>query len=112
MVVLQHATESFTTFDVAITGSSIFARLDQLIAESLMVPFGVLMLDVFTHGILQRPPSKEDHSVEELRFQTAKPSLDVRVQVGALRRQQDDFGIGVLFKVITQGNEAGVSFHD
>ena len=52
VVVLQHATESLTAFDFAITGSSIFARLNQLIAESLMVPFGMVMFDVFTKGVL------------------------------------------------------------
>ena len=43
MVVLQHATESLTALDFAISGSCIIARLNQLIAQSLMVPFGVVM---------------------------------------------------------------------
>ena len=53
MVELEHATKSLTAFDPAITGSRNFARLNQLIAESLMVPFGMVMVDVFTYCILQ-----------------------------------------------------------
>ena len=53
MVVLEHATESFTAFDPASDGTRIIDRLDQFIAKSLMVPFGMIVLDEFTHGILQ-----------------------------------------------------------
>ena len=53
VVVLEHATESFSAFDPASDGISIIDWLNQLIAQSLMVPFGVVMLHVFTHGVLQ-----------------------------------------------------------
>ena len=53
MVVLEHATESLSAFDPARDGIKIIDWLNQFIAQSLMVPFGVVMLDVFTHGVLQ-----------------------------------------------------------
>lgn len=53
MVELEHAPKSLTAFDPAITGSSLFARLNQLITESLMIPFGMIVRDVFTHCVLQ-----------------------------------------------------------
>ena len=53
MVVLKHATESLTASDVAIIVSSIFARFNQLISESVMVAFSMIVLHVFTHGVLQ-----------------------------------------------------------
>ena len=53
MVVLEHATESLSAFDPVSDGIRIIDCLNQLIAKSLMVPFGVEMLDVFTHGVLQ-----------------------------------------------------------
>lgn len=53
MVELEHATKSLTAFDPAITGSRNLARLNQLIAKSLMVPFGMVMVDVFTYCILR-----------------------------------------------------------
>ena len=43
MVELEHATKSLTAFAPAITVSRNFARLNQLIAESLMVAFGVVI---------------------------------------------------------------------
>ena len=53
MVVLEQTTKSFTAFDFASNRTSITVRLNQLIAESLMIPLAVVMLDVFTNGILE-----------------------------------------------------------
>ena len=53
MVVLEHATEPLSAFDPASDGIKIIDWLNQLIVQSLMVPFGVVMLHVFTHGVLQ-----------------------------------------------------------
>ena len=53
MVVLQHATESFSAFDSARDGTDICGRLDELIAEPLMIPLAVVVLDVLMHGVLK-----------------------------------------------------------
>ena len=53
VVELQHATESFTAFDPASDGIRFIDRLNQFIAESLMISFAVVMLDVFTNGVLE-----------------------------------------------------------
>ena len=53
MVVLQHATEPFTALNVAISRSSILLRLDELVAEALMVSLGMIVLDVFTNCVLK-----------------------------------------------------------
>jgi hypothetical protein len=53
VIVLEHPIESFTAFDPASDGITIIGWLHQLIAQSLMVSFGVVMLDVFTHSVLQ-----------------------------------------------------------
>ncbi len=45
-------------------------------------------------------------------LETSKPAFHVGVQVGTLRWQQHDFGIGVLFDELAHGDEAGVSIHD
>ena len=52
VVVLEHASESLTTFDPASDGISIIHRFNQVIAEPLMVPFGVVVLD--GHGWIRR----------------------------------------------------------
>ena len=71
MVVLEQTTKSFTAFDFASNRISITVRLNQLIAESLMIPLTVVILDVFTNGLLERSPPKkiirERHS--DLRLQ-------------------------------------------
>ena len=48
MVVLEHATKSFTAFDPASDGIRFNDRLNQFIAQSLMVPFGMVVLNEFT----------------------------------------------------------------
>ncbi|TWW10823.1 hypothetical protein E3A20_05920 [Planctomyces bekefii] len=112
MVVLQHAAESFSAFDPASDGVTITGWFNQLIAQSLMVSFGMVMLDVFTHGMLQRPLSEEDHPVEALSLQAPKPAFHLRVQVGTLRWQQDDFGLGILLDKATHRDEAAVTVHN
>ncbi len=52
MVIVEHATESLTAFDLA-HDDFIIDRLNQFIAQSLMVSLLVIVLDVFTHGVLQ-----------------------------------------------------------
>ena len=53
VVVLEHATKSRAAFDSGSDGFWIIDWLNHLIVQSLMVSFGVVMLDVFTHGVLQ-----------------------------------------------------------
>jgi hypothetical protein len=53
VVVPQHATKSLTAFDPASNGISIILWLNQLIAEPLMISLAVVMLDVFTNGVLE-----------------------------------------------------------
>ncbi len=44
-VVLQHATESFSALDPASDGTDSFLRLDELVAEALMVSLAMIMLN-------------------------------------------------------------------
>ena len=50
MVVLQHATESFSALDLASDGTNILIRLDELVAQALMISLGMIVLDVFTNA--------------------------------------------------------------
>ena len=53
MVVLQHATESFAALNLSRNGIDIIARIDEMVAQTLMVSLAVVMLDVFTNGVLE-----------------------------------------------------------
>ena len=45
VVVLQHATESFSALDSAHNDTDICARIDELVAEALMVSLAMIMLN-------------------------------------------------------------------
>ena len=66
MVVSQHATESFSTADFTLVAADQIVRLYDLIVESLMISFGVIMCQELTNCITQRMLTEEDHSVEIL----------------------------------------------
>ena len=53
MVVLEHATESFSALNLSRNGIDIIARIDELVAEALMVSLGMIVLDVFTNCVLK-----------------------------------------------------------
>ncbi len=53
MVVLQHATEPFAALDLASDGTDSFLWIDEMVAQTLMVSLAVVMLDVFTNGVLE-----------------------------------------------------------
>ncbi len=87
MVILKHTTESLTALDLARDGTDLFVWLDDLVVQSLMIAFGVIVLNEIGHGSFQRSLAKEDHAVKTLGLQTAKPTFHVRVQIRALGRQ-------------------------
>ena len=45
VVVLQHATESFSALNLSRNGIDIIARIDELVAEALMVSLAMIMLN-------------------------------------------------------------------
>jgi hypothetical protein len=53
VVVLQHVTESFAARDLTSDGTNILIRLDELVAQALMISLAMIMLDVFAHSSLE-----------------------------------------------------------
>lgn len=53
VVVLEHSLELFSARDGSGNGTETSFRLDQLIAESPMIPFDMVMFDILTHGIIE-----------------------------------------------------------
>ena len=53
MVVLEHATESFSALDLTSDGTDSFLWIDELVAEALMVSLAMIVLDVFTNCVLK-----------------------------------------------------------
>ena len=53
MVGLEHATESFAALNLCRNGIDIIARIDELIAEALMVSLGMIMLNEVGNSSLE-----------------------------------------------------------
>ena len=83
MVVSEQTTESLTTFDLTGGSPDFFARLKQLVAQSLMI-----MGQERGNGISQRLLAEEDQPVETLFLQRSVKAFQVGVQVRAPRRQE------------------------
>ena len=50
VVGLQHATESFTALDLTSDGTNILIRINEMVAQALMISLGMIVLDVFTNA--------------------------------------------------------------
>ena len=50
MVGLQHATESFTALDLTSDGTNILIRINEMVAQALMISLAMIVLDVFTNS--------------------------------------------------------------
>ena len=64
MVVIQQPAQTLATLDVARVAGDFISRLDDLIAQSLVVAFFVVVSEVSGHSTTQRPLAEEDHAVE------------------------------------------------
>ena len=53
MVVLEHATKPFSALDLTSDGTDSFLWIDELVAQTLMVSLAMIMLNVFTNGVLE-----------------------------------------------------------
>jgi hypothetical protein len=79
VVVAEHPAESLATPDCSASWPP--GRLDEPVAEPLMVPFAMVVLDVLVHGSLERARPEEDHPFETLFLDGADEAFGVRVAV-------------------------------
>ena len=64
VVVPQHAAEPFAADDFTVGSTDFVARIDQFIAEPLMVSFAVKMCEEFIDGLSQRVLAEEYHNLD------------------------------------------------
>jgi hypothetical protein len=64
VVVLQKPVKPFTTLNVAIGSADVVARIDQLVAQRLVISFAMIMEEELAYSISQRSLTEEDESVE------------------------------------------------
>jgi hypothetical protein len=53
VVVLQHATEPFSALDLTSDGTNILIRINEMVAQALMISLAMIVLDVFTNCVLK-----------------------------------------------------------
>src|SRR5512133_344107 len=91
IVEVEESTKPFASPNAALTSSRIrCTRFDQPIAESLVIPFHVVMINVRS----DRPPkmlfTEQDDSRQTFGASRVYPALRVRIQIWAARRQAHD----------------------
>ncbi len=64
VVVSKHPTEAFSACDQTTSGAEFFRRIDQAIAQTLVVPFVVIEFDELADRIPQSAFPEEDHAIQ------------------------------------------------
>ncbi len=87
MVILEHSAQSLATLDGASLSADSLAGIDELVFQTLVVPFGVVMRQKLASGVAQGVFAKENQPVEAFYFNRPHEPLQVSVQVRRSRRQ-------------------------
>ena len=83
----KQATEAFCRFDLGIHVRWSIGWHDYLAAQTLMIPFCVIMRDERTNGSSRRDPTEENQFMNPLGFQRPEKTLQVCAQIRASRWQ-------------------------
>ncbi len=68
MIIPQQPAKSFATLEFTVSLSDFFAGLDDLVAETLVVSFAVIMEQEFLNCFAERMLTEENHSGKTFRF--------------------------------------------
>ncbi len=68
MVIRQQPSELFAAFNRPGIGAEVVVRLDEPVAEALMVAIAMRMVEALPHGVSQRAFAEEDHPVQALSY--------------------------------------------
>src|SRR5690349_16318815 len=94
MVIPEQATEPLATNNGSIRLSDLRSSLQNPMLKSLVVSLPVIMRQKITCGLTQRVLTEEYHASQRFGFQRKEKTLEERVAVRALRRQQHQLQIG------------------
>ncbi len=92
MIKVQHAAEALTADDGAGDHTEVFGGIDDLVIQTLMVSFPVIMRKIPANCISQLRLAEKDHSIQALGFNASHKPFDVRIEVGRSRGQEQRFG--------------------
>ena len=68
VIIAQQAAEPFAAIEDALRASDFVSRFDQLVVETLMMAFVVIVSRELAQGVAQRPITEGDHAVQTFGF--------------------------------------------
>ena len=68
MIILQQPAKSYATLEFTVSLADFFTGLDDLVAETLVVSFAVIMEQEFLNCFAERMLTEENHSGKTFRF--------------------------------------------
>ena len=92
--------------------SDFISRVNDLVLQSLMISFFVIMADEFLDCLAQRLLAEEDHSPQTLGFQRTEKPLQMGVQIRALRWKRYWIHAFVFQEVFERWAELAVAIHE
>ena len=109
---MQQPAESFVTDDLTVDMSEFLARFYQAVAQALVIPLRMIVLEELVHGFLHRLLPEEDHAIQALTLQTSHKSLHVCVEVRGSRGELHGVYISLLDNGTERLAELRVAVHD
>ncbi len=85
VVVSKHPTEAISACDQTTSGAEFFRRIDQPIAQTLVVPFVVIEFHELVDRLPQSAFSEEDHTIQSALLDGTHKSLGIGIQIQRLR---------------------------
>ena len=98
--------------NLSIERTNFVVTLNELVAQTLMIPLSVIMRQVLVNGVSKRAFAEEDHALPALGLQGAKEPLDVSVQIWTLDRQANGIDARVDEQVSERRRKCSVAIHD
>ena len=81
MIIPQQPAKSFATFNLTVSLADLFARLNDLVAKTLVVSFAMIMEQKFLHCFAERTLTEENHLGKTFRFDAQVKSLEMSAQI-------------------------------
>lgn len=93
-VILQQADETFPASDFPNDTSGFLIRFNQLVVDSLVVPFSMLVSNVLLQDSFERVLAEELHLFRALRTEASYEILEIRIHTPTPRKKKHGFDFG------------------
>ncbi len=108
----KQSTEAFAALKRAFRGANRLMRIDESVAEALVVSLMMVVHQELVDGSAKRILAKEDHAIQTALSYGPDPSLGVSVQIRRPRRKPHGFDARTLEQVAVCCCEDAVAIED